>query len=271
MKIVLVVVLILVLAAVVAQLVMARGFLAEVARQEDKVRNAPVPQMRDPDSIPEPMRRFALRGFAGQGGLPRAVHFTQAAELLRGDAWSTLPARQHIAIAEPGFAWVGEQPGWPVPFVRVIDRFTDGEGELEVRLFGSIRLARVRGPDADVGEAMRYLAELPWAPDAILANGAITWRQIDPQTVEAELPLSPRPAAVRFRFDDAGDVVEIAAADRPDTSSGETVLRPWRGLFSDYVEMGGRRIPRTAEVGYADDGVYAPYFRGRITSYRVLR
>ncbi len=270
MKTALLVGLILLVAAVLAQLVLAGRFLAEVARHEERIRTTPTPAPRDPAEVPEPMRRFAERGLAGQGGLPRAIRFTQDAELLRGETWSTSSARQHIAIAEPGFVWTAEGAGWPVPAVRVIDRFTGGEGVLEVRLLGSIRVGRFDGPDADLAEAMRYLLELPLAPDAILSNPSIVWRQIDAQTVEAELPLSPRPAVARFLFDDGGDVLEVSARDRPDVSTGETVLRGWRGLFSDYGEIGGRRIPRTAEAGYVDDGVYKPYFRGRITSYHTL-
>jgi hypothetical protein len=34
------------------------------------------------------------------------------------------------------------------------------------------------------GEAMRYLAELPWLPQAMVANQELEWRQIDDRTVE---------------------------------------------------------------------------------------
>ncbi len=271
MKTAIFVCLILLLAAVLAQFFLAGRFLAEIARQEQSIRTAPAADLRDPAEIPDAMRRFAGRGLASQANPPRAVHLTQEAQVLQGETWSTSQTHQHIAIAEPAFVWVAHGAGWPVPAVRVMDRFTGGEGLLEVRLFGSIRVGQFTGPDADIGEAMRYLAELPLAPDAIVSNGSILWRQIDAQTVEAELALPPGSAVVRFHLDDAGDVVEVTADDRPDVSSGERVLRQWRGVFSDYEEIGGRRVPHMAEVGYVNDGVYTPYFRGRITSYEVLK
>jgi hypothetical protein len=271
MKIALFLCLMVVLALVLAQFFLADSLSAEAARQEEIIRAAPIPALRDPVEIPELMRAFALRGLAGQDGMPRAVRLAQDAQMLRGEVWSPLRARQHIAIAEPGFAWVAEQPGWLVPAVRVIDRFTNGHGALEVRVLGSIRVGKADGPDADVGEAMRYLSELPWVPDAILSNLSITWREADTNVMEAELSLPSRPVIVRFTFDDVGDVVEIVGLDRPDVSSDETILRTWRGVFSDYAEIAGRRIPRAAEVGYVDEGVYAPYFRCRITSYEMLR
>ncbi len=270
MKVALAAILIVLLGIALAQILLARRFQAEVTRQEQIVQSAPVPEARDPAELPDVVQRFAERGLAGQGGLPRAVRLTQDVEILRGDTWSRATARQHIAIAEPGFTWVADGSGWPFPSVRVIDRFTNGEGLLEVRLLGSLCVGGFDGPDADFGEAMRFVAELPLVPDAILANRSITWRALAVDVVEAELPISPRPVVVRFRFDEAGDVVEITAEGRPDVSSSTPVLRDWRGVFSEYGEIGGRRIPRFAEIGYVIDGVYAPYFRGRITSYERL-
>ncbi|MBF9050893.1 hypothetical protein GTA62_10335 [Roseobacter sp. HKCCD9010] len=191
MKISIIICFVLLATVIFAVLILARGFTAEVARQEAMIRAALTPEARDPEEIPELMRRFAERSLAGQGGMPRAVRLTQEARMLQGENWSTMTARQHIAIAEPGFVWVADGAGWPLPLVRVIDRFTDGAGLLEVRLLGAIRVARFDGPEADIGEAMRYLVELPWAPDAILSNRSIIWRAIDANTVEAALPLSP--------------------------------------------------------------------------------
>ncbi len=271
MKITFVIILFVLVAAIIVQVILSQTFLAEVARQEGVVLNGPVPEARDSEDLPVLVRQFAERGLAVGGGLARAVRITQEAELRRGDAWQASRARQHIAVAEPGFVWLAEAPGWPMPSARVIDRFVRGEGLLEVRLLGAFPVARFLGPDADVGEAMRYLAELPWVPDAILANRAITWTEVDARAVEAALFVASRRVSVRFIFDEGGDIVEMNATGRPDVAGGETVLRDWRGVFSDYGEIGGRRIPRRGEVGYVHDGAYAPYFRGRVTSYEVLR
>jgi hypothetical protein len=48
----------------------------------------------------------------------------------------------------------------PLLSAHVLDCYVDGEGLLEARLFGSLRLARAAGPQAAKGELMRYLAEL---------------------------------------------------------------------------------------------------------------
>ncbi len=258
-----------VVGAILYLMLSAQRFSAEINRQIGKLSDAPVSKPRPEGDLPEILRAFALRGHAGENGFPRVVEFTQELELRQGEKWTAMTARQYIAINNPGFVWVAEGSGWPLPMVRVLDRFVEGEGLLEARLLGAVRVARFKGADADLGEAMRYVAELPWAPDAILLNRSVSWREVDTHVMEAKLPLSEGAAVVQLIFDDAGDVVEIYSDKRPDTSTGETVLREWRGIFGAYADIGGRRVPTEAEVGYLVDGNYVPYFRGRVTSYQT--
>ncbi|HSU04104.1 MAG TPA: DUF6544 family protein, partial [Acetobacteraceae bacterium] len=122
-------------------------------------------------------------------------------------------------------------------------------GWLEARLFGSLRLARSTGPATDRGELMRYLAELPWAPHALLQNRSLSFRQIDRNSVEVSAPCADGPACVRLVF--AGtDVARIEADDRPRIEGRRIVPRPWTGRFADWRELGGVRVPTRAEVSW---------------------
>jgi hypothetical protein len=102
----------------------------------------------------------------------------------------------------------------------------------------------------------------------------LRWRTIDQGTVdrgtvEIEADSSGGLARVRFYFDQRGDIVEMQADERGSFEGGVIVPRPWRGLFSDHQEIGGRRIPTRGEVGYVYDDGYSPYWRGRIVSYQL--
>lgn len=224
--------------------------------------------------LPGPVRSVALSAGAGQGGAIRAVRLTQQAEM-QLDArkpWQPLSARQVISVSTPGFSWLACSRKGPVAVLAILDAYVAGSGLLEARLFGAIALADAHGPDLSRGEAMRYLAELPWAPDAILCNPEIEWSVAMDGWMEARLSLEAGTALVRLRANDQGDIVEITAKDRPARlPDGTTALMDWRGLFSAHAEMGGRRIPLAGEVGYVVDGQYRPYWRGRIKSYELVR
>jgi hypothetical protein len=218
--------------------------------------------------LPAKVRDFALRADANPADLAHRVTFTQQAEMqLKRDApWQPLHATQTVAIGGPGFLWLAEQPYGPITKVRVIDAYAAGRGLLQVMLLGLIRIARATGSEADRGEAMRYLAELPWAPDAILGNPSLRWRMIDADW--AEVSLADPWVAVRFRFGPDGDIAEMQAKDRPATDpSGKAVTYDWQGYFRDYRMIGPRRIPAEGEVGYVYPDGYHAYFQGRITGY----
>ncbi|AHM02813.1 hypothetical protein roselon_00368 [Roseibacterium elongatum DSM 19469] len=221
--------------------------------------------------LPAALRRFAERNGGDPDGPHRTATLLQDVTFRQAQdaAWGPMEGRHHMAIGQPGFVWEGRSPGVVLPRVVVIDAFVAGAGQLRVFLLGAIPVAHAQGPVIDRAEAMRYLAEIVWSPDAILRNPAIQWTQTAPDAVEAALDLPSGRAVVTLLFDDAGDIVEMQA-ERPDAGpDGVERLRSWRGYFRNYDWIGDRRIPLDGEVGYVDDGVYWAYWRGRITDYRL--
>ncbi len=231
----------------------------------------------NPEAIPKIVRDFALKAGVPEANPPLSVFFYQLCEMRMnpGDAWMKLRAEQVIGVVKLGFVWYAEQKKSLFVTMRVVDAYVDGRGVLNVRALGSLPIADMSGPGADEAELMRYLAELPWAPDAMLHNPDLRWRQLDEKTVEVEAAKVGTLAKVRFYFDDAGDIVEMQADARGRAEGMEVVPRPWRGVFSDYRkiegdfagETGFRRIPTKAEIGWQLEGGYFAYWRGQIATY----
>ncbi|HCQ65337.1 MAG TPA: hypothetical protein DIU07_09360 [Rhodobacteraceae bacterium] len=255
--------------AVVVVLLLANGFSRQIARAEARLAAYPSGALRT--DLPPEVQAFAERGMAGDTpGV--AIALAQAAEmrLKRGANWTALSARQTISSPVPGFAWVAQMKVGPIPVVRVIDSLVEGAGRLEVRALGAFRIGAESGPEAALGEAQRYLAELPWTPDAILTNRAIAWADT-PEGVTARLETEGGPAEIRFTFDAAGDIATARAEDRPAKLADGTPARlVWRGWFKDYAKIGGRRIPLQGEVGYQYPDGFESYWRGRVTGYEVI-
>lgn len=269
MKTIILVIVVIVFGAGVATGVFAALFAREVARIERAVAAAPAMPVRD--DLPAPVRAFADRGM--MGALPAgAVRLTQAPEmrLKPGADWQPLTARQVISAGTPGFAWIAAMTLGPMPIVRVIDSYTGGMGLLDVRLLGAFRMGVEEGPEAALGEAMRYLAELPWSPDAILTNPELRWA-VTPDGVSVALDTAGGEAQVNFGLDANGDVVTMQAEGRPAKLADGTPARlGWRGAYARYSEIGGRRIPVYGEVGYVYPEGFEAYWRGEIISYGVI-
>lgn len=242
---------------------------------DGRVFSSPNRDCRQPvhlDSLPDLVQSLAKRSGADLKRPIRGVRFRQSAKfrMAPDKAWKSLETRQAISATAPGFVWFAEQKMGPFTILGVVDAYMSGQGLLKARLFGSVPVANFDGPGIAHSELMRYLAELAWIPDAIYYNHYLRWIILGNNVVQVETDSDGGPAFIHLYFDQQGDLVEIRADQREAIEGGKTVCRPWRGVFSDYKNIGGRRIPIKGEVGYIYDDGYAAYFLGEIVEYEVL-
>ena len=179
-------------------------------------------------------------------------------------------AVEDFSVAEVAFSWRARFRFLPLVSLDVVDRYAAGRGRVEARLLGLLPVMRQSGQAASVGEAMRYLAELPWVPHAMLANRQLEWRELDTRSLEVATSAGTAKVSVDLRFDAAGDIVRASSQARPRPEGKTTVPRPWGGAFSDYEVVGGVRIPTRAEVYWRlREGPFT-YWRGTITSVELV-
>jgi hypothetical protein len=219
--------------------------------------------------VPAIIQSFARHAIR-ETPVPNTVWLRQCGQMranLRG-SWQPFTAEQAISIHRPGFAWLARMQAAPLLSAHVLDCYVDGEGLLEARLFRSMPLARVAGAQATQGELMRYLAELAWAPHAMLHNPQLSWREIDATTVEVSAESPGGPARVRLIFENR-DITRVEADDRPRMVGRRLVPTRWQGRCCDYREMNGCRIPTRAVVSWLLDEGPFEYWRGRVTAFRM--
>jgi hypothetical protein len=266
MKMLLIVAGLVVVAVLAMQFVRSGVFREKIDDLRQQLLASQVSAPPDQSLIPILVREFAARN-GGRIGGPTAVHMAQSAEMrLQPDQpFFPIEATQLSGTREPGFVW--HAAGTMAVFVplQVVDSYVAGMGWLEARIAGSIPVASARGPDIDKGEAMRFLGELAWNPDAMINAKGLTWRQVDDVTVEVSMQTQGGTARVSLLFDAAGDIVGIAADDRP-AAVGNVVPTRWIGRFSDYARSGPYRWPRHGEIAWMlPEGEFI-YWRGAILS-----
>lgn len=201
--------------------------------------------------VPALVRRYLERAVPAGALVPRRVRIAQAGEMWQKPGGRPLrfSAVEELAVAEVAFSWRARFSLAPLVWLRVVDDYAGGEGRLEARLFGLVPMLRSRGPELSEGEAFRYLAELPWVPQAILANRELDWRDLDARTVEVATRFGSSRLPVRLAFDAAGDIVESSADARARFEGRKVVRSRWGGSFGDYGTVGGaasRSAPRCA-------------------------
>jgi hypothetical protein len=177
--------------------------------------------------------------------------------------WMKFTARQTISIDECAFAWRARIS--PLGIVVVCDALEEARGRLEVLAFGIIPISRAAHSFALMrGELMRYLAELAWAPEAILLNTALRWRVDGPDRLTVSAGSGETAAEVMLTLDADGRIACAFAPDRARSTTAPFLPTPWRGRFSAYRQQDGMWLPFAGEVGWEIDGNDEIYWQGRI-------
>ena len=182
------------------------------------------------------------------------------------DKWMTFTARQSIETGTCAFAWWARFA--PFGLVSACDALENGVGRLDVTALGVIPMVRTPHTAALVrGELMRYLAELAWAPDAILTNTALRWREGTSGDIIVSTGEASSAVEISLGLDSSGRIATAFASDRPRSAIHPILPTAWHGRFSDYRLHQDRWIPFAGEVAWEIDGRREIYWQGRIESW----
>jgi len=189
---------------------------------------------------------------------------------LRSDAkarWMRFKARQHIAVDRCGFAWragVG-----PLGLIHVEDALDGATPIGRVAALGIIPLARSEySVPLLKGELMRYLAELPWAPDAILANSELQWEAQGEGRLAVSAKIDTIRATVIFHLDETGLPVRVEGR-RPRQEGGVFHEREWHGEFGDFRTIEGRLVPHVGRVSWRIEAERVDVWHGRLVAWSI--
>jgi hypothetical protein len=219
--------------------------------------------------LPAAVYDLALRLGANPAMNRTTVTLKQAGRLKVGAAfWMSFTATQTISTRECTFDW--RSRAGPFGMVSARDALQNAEGRFDVTALGVIPIVRAEHSSALVrGELMRYLVELAWAPDAILLNTALRWREDGPDKLAVSAAAGETAAEVMLSLDSEGRIAGGFALDRPRSATAPILPTPWYGRFSDYRRHRDMWLPFAAEVAWEIDGKEDLYWQSRIEQWEA--
>ncbi len=222
--------------------------------------------------LPPPVERFFRAALRPGQPMIAAAHICHAGIFNLGEtrpSWKPFTSTEVVTLRRPGFDWDGRIAVAPGMAVRVHDAYVAGEGILEARLLGLVKLAGERGtPELARGELLRYLAEAMWYPTALLPSQGVHWEPLDDTSARATLSDGGTTVSLDFHFAADGLIESSRAVSRSRTLGGVVMESPWGGRGWRYELKDGMRIPMAGEVAWlTPEGAY-PYWRGEIASLR---
>ena len=226
--------------------------------------------------LPAPVQRYFQHVLRDGQPCVEAVRMEQHGTF-RSDAagtWRPFTATQHVAVCPPGFVWNATIRMGPLVPVRVLDAYHNGRGRLQARIGDVLTVMEGEpGPQLDEGELLRYLAEAPLYPTALLPSMGVSWTPIDDQSARATLTDQGTTASLVFHFNDRNEVAWVDGERGFMQKDGTTERRPWVGYWRRYEERGGMRVPTEGEVAWIHPDVgEASYWRGQMDAleYRMM-
>jgi hypothetical protein len=228
-----------------------------------------VVDFRELEGLPAPVRRFFRRVLKEGQPIVTGVRLRHQGAFNMGettDQWKPFTSDQRVTTRRPGFDWDGQIRMMPGLTVRVHDAYVAGEGILYAEVLGLVPVVNLRDTtDIAEGELMRFVAEAPWYPTALLPSQGIRWEDVDACSARATLVDGSVTLAMTFTFNHE-DVIGTVRADARGRVVGKRVVpTPWQGRFWSYEEREGMLVPLDGEVAWLLPVGVKPYWRGRIS------
>lgn len=168
--------------------------------------------------------------------------------------WYEAVAEQFYAVDEPAFIWTVSMNMLPMIEVVGRDKFSDGRGEMLIRLLSMVSVVNEKdNPKIDQGALQRYLGEMVWFPSGAISP-YVTWERIDETTAKATLSYKGTTGSGVFSFDDNGNVRKFSAL-RYMGSDDKAERREWIIEATEHKIMDGVKVPANCQATWKlDDG-----------------
>ncbi len=187
------------------------------------------------------------------------------------EQWMPFTSRQRVVTRKLGFLWDAKVDMFPGVSAHVEDSYIAGQGRLNAKLFGLFTVADSQG-DGEIarGEFMRYFAESPWYPTALLPSQGVRWDAVDDASAHATIVDGPITLTLLFRFNDAGLIASVRSEARGVGlgKDGVMVMLPWDCGLSDYRPQDGMLIPMAGEAAWVRPEGRKAYFVGQVQKLR---
>jgi len=226
--------------------------------------------VRELEGLPGPVRRYFQAALCAGQPMVAAVTFAMAGtfnQSATGEHWKSFRSRQRVVTRRPGFLWDARISMLPGLRVRVVDSYVAGSGHLHAAVAGLVTVADMQGEgDIAQGEFMRYFAETPWYPTALLPSQGVRWTTVDELSARATLADGPLSQTLLFRFNGDGLVDSVRSDARGGLVDGKMVTMPWECSMSGYTRRNGMMVPDCGEAAWMQPAGRKSYFRGTLTS-----
>jgi hypothetical protein len=224
------------------------------------------------EGLPAPVQRYFRAVLKDGQRIVSAVTIEMAGSInmsATAEQWKAFTSKQRVVTPtagfRPGFMWDARISMLPGMKVHVLDACIAGKGLLRAAMLGLFTVADMSGGgEMARGEFMRFFAETPWYPTALLPSQGVQWAAVDATSAKATIVDGSVTLTLLFHFNDAGLIDSVRAEARGGMVGKEMLMRPWECGLSDYQQQDGMLIPMSGEAAWIRPDGRKTYFHGSV-------
>ncbi|HET8931418.1 MAG TPA: DUF6544 family protein [Acidimicrobiales bacterium] len=221
-----------------------------------------------PVDLPEPVARYFEAALGAQAHTASAAILTMRGSIKLG-RWLPFRARQLLA-PRLGTVWEATVAG----LIRGSDRYVDGVGAMEWKLFGVVPIVRAAGTDVTRSTAERAAGESIWVPSAVSPAAGTKWRATSPRSITATIDTGGHRVPIEHLIDDEGRLISSSFLRWGDPDrTGIWTAHPFGVVVAEHRRFGSIQVPSRGEAGWYPgtdrwrDGVF---FRFELEHYAIV-
>ena len=108
------------------------------------------------------------------------------------------------------FIWFAKIKLFPLFWTSGKDTYIEGKGNLQIKLLSLFTVADANGKETDEGELLRWLAEAPWFPTALLPSKYLRWEEINSNSAKAVVEYGGLiTVSAIFYFNEKGEITQM--------------------------------------------------------------
>jgi hypothetical protein len=220
------------------------------------------------DALDEPVKRYLRHALPDGPPTTAGLRLTMAGRINVG-RWLSFRAVQEFE--GHAFAWRAWAGLGPVRVLRVVDRYRDGSGSTDGRLFGLVPFMHAADADTARAAAGRAAAESVWMPQTLWPAPGIDWRAEDDGRIVVGFDVAPERPELTLRIDGSGAVQSVWLMRWGNVRRDGFGYIPFGGEVHAEQRFGDIVLPSALTVGWwYGTPRYKPFFEARITSAAPL-
>jgi hypothetical protein len=219
--------------------------------------------------IDEPVRRYLTHTIADGAPLHSGALLAMEGRIKVGP-WLSFDARQEFH--GHAFTWSARAGLGRFRPLRVIDRYVDGTGSTEGRLFGRMRFMHSDDENTARAAAGRAAAESIWVPATLLPENGVEWRAESDSEIVASFDVPPERAELRLSIAANGALRAVSVMRWGNVGQDHFGYIPFGAGIHAEQRFGEFTLPSRVTVGWwFGTPRYEPFFEATILSAEPIR